>query len=365
VPEDPPPLENFCSVRDWCIRNDAPYRVVVPAKTVPFYLPRTDELGFGASVPLAQPEIYLAEVSGATVTGGTGVVRARDEAMLFDMACCERSERYDLGEWTRPWDRAVGEVAIEAGILLQSQYAVNYSHWLIEHVARLLSLGDTDLPLLVDARAMKIPQLAEALAAATGRMVIPLGPELYRVEHLVIPGQVAWMPPNLRAGLDLEIGDVVISREAVQFLRETLGHPGEPRDRLFVYRQPLTAPVRLANAAEVAETFASLGFTIVRPETLSFAQERELFSTAAVVAGEGGSGLMNMLWAPTEAVMVCLSIPAQVNFGINLVNLSGQRAISIHGPITERLDSLPYQSKFEISPDAIREAVSWLGSETA
>jgi hypothetical protein len=55
-----------------------------------------------------------------------------------------------------------------------------------------------------------------------------------------------------------------------------------------------------------------------------------------------------------------MTIAAKGNPFVELANLAGQRALTLFGEITTLRPKMPYQSRFEIRPDAIRKALSWL-----
>jgi capsular polysaccharide biosynthesis protein len=62
----------------------------------------------------------------------------------------------------------------------------------------------------------------------------------------------------------------------------------------------------LKNEAEVRELAVQRGFESVFPETLSFKDQIRLFDSAAVVVGPSGSGMLNTIFSPRNAVVVDL-----------------------------------------------------------
>jgi capsular polysaccharide biosynthesis protein len=83
-------------------------------------------------------------------------------------------------------------------------------------------------------------------------------------------------------------------------LRDALRTPEPDREptprRIFVLRPPRGArPCR--NGAEVEQLFREHGFEFVRPEQLPIQRQVDLFADAEVVAGYGGSGLFNTVYA--------------------------------------------------------------------
>ena len=84
-------------------------------------------------------------------------------------------------------------------------------------------------------------------------------------------------------------------------LRRALGHAGKPDRTLFVSRAGWGGVRRLVERDAIERGFADRGFELVRPETLDFAAQVALFSQAAVVVGECGSGLHNAVFCPSGA----------------------------------------------------------------
>jgi hypothetical protein len=65
--------------------------------------------------------------------------------------------------------------------------------------------------------------------------------------------------------------------------------------KVFITRGP-TYQRHCVNGAELEAHFESAGFEVVRPETLALADQATVFSNARVVAGYGGSGMLNMIY---------------------------------------------------------------------
>jgi capsular polysaccharide biosynthesis protein len=73
--------------------------------------------------------------------------------------------------------------------------------------------------------------------------------------------------------------------------------------RLFVSRRAKGIRTCL-NADEVEAMFQRLGFDIVYPEDFNFSAQVTMFSRARVIAGFGGSGMFNSMFAPGATVIV-------------------------------------------------------------
>ena len=361
------------SVKDWCQRHNAPFHVKLPERPGltygPWYGP---DPGVAEPINFNQPEAYLAEVSDCHVLGGVGVVIQGEEALL-DIAL--GNPRFDLSSPLLPMvnrERIIVEVGsisedtITEGILLQSFFASNYHHWMVEHLPKLLLLDDVPsrVPLLVDSSAMAIPQMVAALRAVTERPVISLDwGVLAHVEKLYVPSNLFWTGPNLKRGLHVEVGDVLVSREAIEWLRAYLA-PTEPgRRRIYVDRQAVMAPVRLRNGVAVQQVFAEFGFETVRPAEMTFTEQLDVFGDAAYIAGESGAAMTNVLLAPSSAIMICMQAQRwPLNIYADLATYSGQRNLFIVGDASagsvDEAGGHTYQAAFTVDPDSLRDTLS-------
>jgi capsular polysaccharide biosynthesis protein len=80
--------------------------------------------------------------------------------------------------------------------------------------------------------------------------------------------------------------------------------PDAPRpDRVFVSRRPGGARYCL-QTPEIERWFVDRGFAVVYPEDLPYARQAHLFAGARVIAGFGGSGLFNMMFAPSARIVL-------------------------------------------------------------
>jgi capsular polysaccharide biosynthesis protein len=82
----------------------------------------------------------------------------------------------------------------------------------------------------------------------------------------------------------------------------------EPVDgaaRIFITRS--LGNRRCRNVAEVEKYFADRGFEIVAPQTLTVADQARTFAAARVVAGFGGAGMFNLIYAQSLETVIVLN----------------------------------------------------------
>jgi capsular polysaccharide biosynthesis protein len=96
-------------------------------------------------------------------------------------------------------------------------------------------------------------------------------------------------------------------RDVWATLRGALVVPGAPSTtKIFVTRPSDLEARHCRNAAEVDEHFARRGFAVVRPETMSLAEQATLFAGAEVIAGFGGAAMFNVLFSAAPRAVLLL-----------------------------------------------------------
>jgi capsular polysaccharide biosynthesis protein len=182
---------------------------------------------------------------------------------------------------------------------LDSEFPWHFGHFVTEDISKLWGYDTArtlypDLKVLLSMRhpgeGPKPHQLALLNAWGVPADAVVCIDAPVRVDRLIGAGQMfyngLYVHPELSAIWDR--------------LRDALRAGASPRRptarRLFVLRPPNGArPCR--NSEAVERVFAEHGFELIRPEQLSIADQVELFDGAEVVAGYGGSGLFNTIYA--------------------------------------------------------------------
>ncbi|NLE80155.1 MAG: glycosyltransferase family 61 protein, partial [Rhodococcus sp.] len=91
-------------------------------------------------------------------------------------------------------------------------------------------------------------------------------------------------------------------------IAEGLPRPDAPQfDRIFVGRGSKYRRRTCRNASAVEQLFADHGYEIIYPEKWSLPQQAQIFGRSRVIAGFGGSGLFNMLFAQRLEAMIILN----------------------------------------------------------
>lgn len=124
------------------------------------------------------------------------------------------------------------------------------------------------------------------------------------------------------------------SRAAYHTMAAQAGVTGrEPRTLdLFIERGGASNRL-MPNEADLAQALAEAGFTVVRPETLSVADQMRLFAKARLVVGALGAGMANLAWCRPGTV-ICELVPQQHQNPCNLT-LAMQMGLPYWGELIE------------------------------
>jgi hypothetical protein len=357
------------TVKDWCLNFGAPYRILLPSWSDVSYGPNYHGLALGPETPITLHEEYMAEIPNCQVVGGFEGAFV-DNRALMDILYRPKAGRYYIP--TPPWGPAFADLnkvvldgsgnwTVPEGILLQSWYGPTFYHWAVDHLSKLLMVEldhvPKDVPLLVHEWVTQIPPLMDMLRQITQRPVVKLTTgTVYAVEHLYLPSSPCMPSTMQEEAYVLEPGDVIIRREAVEFLRARLKitRRGQ-RHRFFIDRQG--EPTRLINKNEVRQVFSEFGFQSVQPEMLTFKEQQSLFASASIIAGQSGAGLVNVLLAPPSASLICLQAkPWKENPYANLAAYGGQRSLFIAGGDSDAPSAS--HAQFTVDTDKLRATLT-------
>ena len=92
----------------------------------------------------------------------------------------------------------------------------------------------------------------------------------------------------------------------MEFLRSKLMGPSSPGmpERIYISREDSQNGRRLTNEAELFERLEGLGFVRVVLSRLSHAQQVGLFTSAKIIVGVQGAGMVNHIFAPEDAHVI-------------------------------------------------------------
>jgi capsular polysaccharide biosynthesis protein len=231
--------------------------------------------------------------------------------------------------------REVDEVAErdERVVVLGAQSNANYSHWLIESLARALffqPLDDGSWLYLTPKLKPWQRQTLEMIGLRADRIleVAPSGLARF-AEVVAVSRGMAGIQQLLPAAIAALAG---------------LAHPTAGRRRLYVSRTH--ANVRhVSNEPELVELLARYGFEVVHPQMLPIEDQIRLFAEAEMVAGPHGSGMTGVTFSRPGTLVIELQ---GEQFGLggidylwNLCALRGHRFAQVVCGHTPGMEHLP------------------------
>lgn len=230
----------------------------------------------------------------------------------------------------------------------------NYAHWLTRYLMRLALIENDDayseLPFLtIDSLKPFQRDSLELLGIDRRRLIELPRHSVFRCAKIVVP---TCLRTDKRA---LGMGVHWLRSKFLHVQKETGGR------RLFVSRRD--APSRyLTNEEQIVSALDPLGFQTVRLSEHSFAEQVAMFSNAEIVVAPHGAGLANMIFAPTDCVLVeIVSGPISNMNDFRLIGAVLGQAVTMVESETFEIDAgatnPAAQHSFTVNPDSILAAV--------
>lgn len=264
-----------------------------------------------------------------------------------------------------------GTVAVVSGIS-----GSVYFHWMVDVLPRLEILRQAgynwqDIDRIV-VNSIRHPFQRETLQ----RLGIPesqivesdIHPHI-QADQLLVPdfaGPVGYPPPwvlawHRRTWLQEETAGVNLNSEGFLELsdpqKSKLGDEKPPK---LIYISRHSAKYRrLLNEEAIASLLQQRGFTTINPETLSVAQQAQVFSQAKVIVASHGSGLTNLIFCQPGSTIIELMSPHYIR--PYFWGLSRQVGLHHYYITGEALDCYPLRQL--MYPTALTEDI-WINPET-
>lgn len=225
----------------------------------------------------------------------------------------------------------------------------NYSHWVNRCLLKLALIEEHDeysrLPLLVNDDLLSYQKEYFEL--------LGIGPDrLLRVpRNAVISCRRLAVPTLLRNHPKMHIGTDWLRRRLAPHMVT-----GSRRQLLFVARRGAARRV-IVNEAELAKALASLGFHEIVPSELTVREQIAAFSAAQVVVAAHGAALANLVFAPSDVLVVELSSATTLHMTTfrELAHAIGQRIVTIVSDDYDltRHENNPQFFDFRIDPEEV------------
>jgi len=180
--------------------------------------------------------------------------------------------------------------------LITTQFSYMYGHWLCDTISAVVWL----MPAIRDGRVRLLARpLTDWQRAVLDHLAVPRSSILERDEPIVRCDDLL-----VAASLgSFEVGNPTLrQRQTFDALRRVASKEGSAL--IYIARDRLVRPRTMINEVEVISRLTDVGFTILRPECLSFEEQVRTFSQARVIAGAHGSGMGNIGLAPPGCIVL-------------------------------------------------------------
>jgi len=383
---------SFFSMVSWpeyCATDKVAIYALAPAETValtmPSVYPEYHRQRFHSGVwTTVVPAVQAIEIPDAEVMGGCDFVFTRTQCLHHDLYKFERDLpaeelhgmiiAYRRKNLVARYAKAHEPLeTISEAISLIGSASANYVHWLTETAPKLALIDEVEnlrgLPLIIDANLH--PNILESLhwLNANGRKLIPLKQgQICKVDKLVSITPVAYVPFDYLRGIKPEslkidpswamfvpCGLHMLRQKLLPLLADGKNVPGR---RLFLRRTSQLRQMR--NAKEVEAALLDLGFQTIEPESFSFSEQVDLFSTAEIIVAQAGASLGNMIFAPEGCHVVILSAwsPFSIYYYFsNLASILGQRCSYVLCNPDKTDHAHPAHKGLDVDIHTLREAI--------
>jgi glycosyltransferase involved in cell wall biosynthesis len=262
-------------------------------------------------------EAKLLDLPGPTIFAGEWLIRTLDGFCVSDLYIGtphHRGSSYGSvsqarTEYILVYPK-VPTVSLEAAYLAGGDR--NYYHWVMDVLPRLFfhkhaesTNGLRVVTGTID-RSFQRGVLA-AVGIAPEDITEVSYPSTLRADRLVVPllGQPNRTSSPAYSKLMRTLHDVVAGRTLPSYSVEPWTGGG---DRIFVVRGHANHR-RIVNEAEIVESLADAGWTIIDPAKLSFDEQIAAFNRASVVVGAHGAGLANLAFCRPKTKVMELAFP--------------------------------------------------------
>ena len=267
--------------------------------------------------PLCQPSTTWLRLSDAIVQDG-GTVMVDNTLINYELAA-DPANDFVAGQWQTVFGarenteialvqaRPLATDVIPEAILLAGRNDENWFHWIVEYLPRILMVPPgiaQDVPVVVSTRTPRTG--LEALRSLTERPVIAIDSDTgQRIStlHVVAPPVQVFDTTKLpwRDGLPMNTAVLRRLREAWQDQEVN----DVQRRRIFLQRKSRHRGIE--NQDVLAGIAARHGLEILDPGSMTFAEQRALFSSAELLVGASGAVMANYLLMREGSILLALT----------------------------------------------------------
>ena len=330
-------------------------------------------------------ETYIAEIENAIVFGENEIVVSRD-ILLSDIFTDVHADKMVLNK------RIVKKIELKKrkveinyhnyrkfpqnkAFYLGGIFPYSYYHFMINVLPKLFYLYQDkeyeDYPLLIDQRAYQnFRTIIDAFNIRKRKILCIRADTAYKIKRLVVVSNCALYDRYVK-GAFYGVTGHIYDKNAIQFVRNHAFSLIENRDRkgnkkrIYLSRKNMGERRRIICEEVIEGIFHQHGFISIYPEKLTFFEQVEMFAQAEVIAGAAGAAFTNMIFLPSNAIVIYFTC-ARDNQGENLFstlrNTTGKgKTIVVEGIATKETQNLKDNLReFELDPEAVEQLLSSL-----
>ena len=285
-----------------------------------------------------QPDLSILKISNVTAIGGTLGVYINK--LFFHPELAKNTNLYDnkrpsiynyQSDYNSCFDVKINihkkqRKQIKVALHLLKEHSSNYYHWMFECIPRLIYFIKhnphklTFITLLIDKNVPK--QCIEMLHYAMQEYKISYEIIYIELGHAIICDSLYYVTPfwysfdNTR-NLPNVYKDFLVDQQAISLVRSSLNINHTPNNHLNniapskhrkIYLTRRNALGRnIINQNDVELMIMDLGFEIIETRSMSFLEQKELFSNASIVVGPTGASFANIIFMPEQSSVIILS----------------------------------------------------------
>lgn len=323
------------------------------------------------------PEIYITEVSNATVTGETNLILADGKVIchdLYDFSLDYTSEELHGRTYVWPAQHTIAWLLpvipnrrLAYAACFTDACAKNYAHWISEVLPRINIFCSVErwsnVPIIVDEGLH--PNLIESLHAVVGtsREIFTISSGMcFHVDQLIVPSVTGYVPFERRSLKSKGFSHGHFSPSALYQLRQKLCNAFElptiqlPK-KIFIKRN---SNIRnISNTHDIEACLNLLGFSVIEPEKLTIGQQIAFFANADTIVGATGAAFANLIFCKRTAhVVVLISTCKSLSYWYwqNMASAIGLRITYVLGKSIDRVGT-DYHSDYLIEPTDVLQAI--------
>ena len=347
-------LRDLCAEKNWLVHEESAEQIQIESpKALGLVLFQYDSLN---CIDLPAP--YIARIPDTKFLGATRAIVDHDNKTFYHDEVAEldlyrfihkfTQVRFINNKSTVFISASNASRALERGVLISCEHEINYFHWLVECIPKLLYLDSldlfTDYPLIISQGLHPNLRRVLDLVNVNERPIIEVAKtNIYSIRDLIYISDLSRIKD--RSLGKAHASDVLISKKWLNQLAEKILETvnlasSKEFKKIFIARRSKFR--ELVNFRQVEKKMLDEGFQVLIPEEFTFDEQVEIFANARVIFLATGAACTNLLFCrPGTQVRIFSANHASANIyifnqvanarGVELKFLLGQRQYQITG----------------------------------